>query len=350
MYGRAPQASWSAGPTDVVGLSQGGTGMPAPANRLGIRPLPPPILGRDPALMLALETTRRLAMRNRPVLLQGETGTGKELVARAFHVASPRSAGPFRAVNCAALPAGILEAELFGAAKGAFTGADAPRAGLLEAADGGTLFLDEIGDMPPPLQAALLRVLEDGSVRRLGEVEERRTDFALVAATHRDLGRLVACGSFRQDLLYRLGRVLRLPPLRERPGDVLLLARAFLLEAADGGAPAALDPGAEAWLLGHPFPGNVRELRARVLCAAALAEGGVVRRGDLSGEDEERPREPAGSPVIEILRRGGSLTVGALVRETGVPRRTVQRFVAGLVGEGRLRREGRGPGTTYSIP
>jgi len=328
--------------------------MPAPSpDRLGIRSLPmpgsllPAILGRDPALMRALETTRRLALRECPLLLQGETGTGKELVARAFHHASPRSSGPFRAVNCAALPAGLLEAELFGAARGAFTGADAPRAGLLEAADGGTLFLDEIGDMPAPLQAALLRVLEDGAVRRLGEVEERRTDFALVAATHRDLGRLVAGGAFRQDLLYRLGRVLRLPPLRERPGDVLLLARAFLLEAAAGGPPAALDPGAEAWLLGHPFPGNVRELRARVLAAVALSDDGVVRRGDLAG-DEEAPRGPGGGPLVEALRRGPPLTVGALVRETGIPRRTVQRLLAALVGEGRVRREGRGPGTRYA--
>jgi transcriptional regulator with PAS, ATPase and Fis domain len=306
----------------------------------------PAILGRDPALMRALETARRLASRECPLLLQGETGTGKELVARAFHHASPRAAGPFRAVNCAALPAGLLEAELFGAARGAFTGADAARAGLL-VADGGTLFLDEIGDMPPPLQAALLRVLEDGAVRRLGEVEERRTDFALVAATHRDLGRLVAGGGFRQDLLYRLGRVLRLPPLRERPGDVLLLARAFLLEAADGGPPALLDPGAEAWLLAHPFPGNVRELRARVLAAVALSEGGVVRRPDLAGEEEERGPSADSCPVVEALRRSGPLPVKALLRETGIPRRTLQRTLAVLVAEGRVRREGRGPGTRY---
>ena len=310
-------------------------------------PAPPPILGLDPALHRALETMRRLAMRKCPVLLQGETGTGKELVARAFHEASPRSSGPFRAVNCAALPAGILEAELFGAARGAFTGADVPRARLLESADGGTLFLDEIGDMAPPLQAALLRVLEDGTVRRLGEVEERRTDFSLVAATHRDLGRLVAAGSFRQDLLYRLGRVLRLPPLRERPGDVLLLARAFLAGEADGAPPAALDPGAEAWLLAHPFPGNVRELRARVRAAAALAEGGVVRREDLAGEDAAGP-EPAGrGPIVDACRRAGSLSVGVLALETGIPRRTLLRALSRLVAEGRLRREGRGPDTRY---
>jgi transcriptional regulator with GAF, ATPase, and Fis domain len=340
-----------------------------PGDRLGIRTLPPPgslppaILGRDAAVMRVLDTARRLAARGHPVLLQGETGTGKELVARAVHDASPRAGGPFRAVNCAALPAGLLEAELFGAARGAYTGADAGRPGLLEAAHGGTLFLDEIGDMPPALQAALLRVLEDGVVRRLGAVDEVRVDFGVLAATHRDLGRLVSEGRFRADLLYRLGRVLRLPPLRERRDDVLLLARAFLLEAAGGGRPAILDAEAEAWLLAHPFPGNVRELRWRILAAAALAERGVVRREDLEGDGEgpraarddrllpAGPREGSGSgPILAALRSGAPFTVGALVRETNVPRRTVQRVLAALVRDGGLLREGRGPATRYAVP
>jgi len=339
-----------------------------PGIRPEVRTLPPPgslapaILGRDPAVMRALETARRIAGCGHPVLLRGETGTGKELVARAVHLASPRCRGPFRAVNCAALPAGLLEAELFGAARGAFTGADAPRQGLLEAADGGTLFLDEIGDMPAGLQAALLRVIEDGVVRRLGEVEERRVDFAVVAATHRDLGRLVAEGRFRADLLYRLGRELRLPPLRERGGDVLLLARAFLLEAAGGGPPPALDGGAEAWLLAHPFPGNVRELRWRVLSAAALAEDGVVGRRELDGDGEPAPAAaegplpaaalaggPSAARILEALRRGPPLGAGALVRETGVPRRTLQRALAGLVREGGVLRAGQGPSTRYFL-
>ncbi len=330
-----------------------------PGDRLGIRTLPPPgslvpaILGRDAAVMRALDAARRLAARGHPVLLQGETGTGKELVARAVHDASPRAGGPFRAVNCAALPAGLLEAELFGAARGAYTGADAGRPGLLEAAHGGTLFLDEIGDMPPALQAALLRVLEDGVVRRLGSVDEVRVDFGVLAATHRDLGRLVEEGRFRADLLYRLGRVLRLPPLRERRDDVLLLARAFLAEAAGGGRPAVLDGEAEAWLLAQRFPGNVRELRWRILSAAALSERGVVRREDLAGDGEgpEAARDHTGSgPIFAALRRGAPITVKALVRETNVPRRTVQRVLAGLVRDGGLLREGRGPATRYAVP
>ncbi len=209
--------------------------------------------------------------------------------------------------------------------------------------------------MGPDLQAALLRVLEDGAVRRLGAVEEVRVEFGLVAATHRDLGRLVGEGRFRADLLYRLGRILRIPPLRERPGDVLLLARAFLAEAADGGRPAVLDAGAEAWLLAHPFPGNVRELRCRLLAAAALAEGGVVGRADLEEDGTGPSLEPfpaerggAGS-ILEALRHGPPRTVGALVRETNVPRRTVQRLLASLVRDGGILREGRGPATRYAV-
>jgi transcriptional regulator with GAF, ATPase, and Fis domain len=336
-----------------------------PGNRLEIRTLPmpsslpPAILGADAAVLRVLETARRIAGRGQPVLLQGETGTGKELLARAVHHASPRARGPFRAVNCAALPPGLLEAELFGAARGAFTGADADRRGLVEAAHGGTLFLDEIGDMAPASQAALLRVLEDGLVRRLGDVEERRVEFAVVAATHRDLGRLVGSGAFRADLLYRLGRVLRVPPLRERRGDVLLLARAFLVEAAAGARPAVLDAGAEKWLLAQTFPGNVRELRWRILSAAALAEGGVVGRADLEGDAEERPATAESPPgpleepeslLVAALRRGRPLRAGALCRETGVARRTAQRALARLVREGGIRREGSGARTRYSLP
>ncbi len=317
------------------------------------RTMPPAFLGHDPAALRLLETARRLARSDQPVLLLGETGTGKELVARTLHLASLRAEGPFRALNCASLPAGLLEAEIFGAARGAYTGAAESRGGLLEAAHGGTLFLDEIGDMPPPLQAALLRVLEDGVTRRLGDAAERRVDLRIVAATHRDLGRMAAAGDFRSDLLYRLGRVLRLPPLRERRGDVLLLARAFLLEAAGGRAPAVLDPGAERWLLEHPFPGNVRELKCLVLSAAALSEDGVVRVGDLRGDGEEpgpwtaEAGEPREDLLVAALRRCGPAPTALLVRETGMPRRTVQRLLSGLVRGGGVVRDGRGPATLY---
>ena len=317
----------------------------------------PAFVGTAPAVLRALDAAARLARTEQPLLLTGETGTGKDLVARIVHGASRRSGGPFRAVNCAALPAGLLEAELFGAARGAYTGADADRAGLLEAAHGGTLFLDEVGDMPATLQAALLRVLEDGVTRRLGESEDRRADFRLVAATHLDLDALVAGGRFRADLRYRLGRAVRLPPLRERREDVPLLARAFLEEAAEGRAPAILDAEAEAWLRVHPFPGNVRELRFRVLAAAALAEGGVIGAADLAGDDAaaavETPGEPAESAgrealVLETVRRLARAPVAGIVRATGLPRRTVQRALAGLVRDGGLVREGRGPATRYA--
>jgi len=334
--------------------------LPAPES------MPPAFLGRDPAMLRLLETARRLARCDQPVLLLGETGTGKDLVARTIHHASPRAGGPFRAVNCASLPAGLLDAEIFGAARGAYTGAAEARGGLLEAAHGGTLFLDEIGDMPPSLQAALLRVLEDGVTRRLGETAERRVDLRIVAATHRDLGRMAAAGTFRADLLYRLGRALRLPPLRERPGDVLLLARAFLQEAGGRGAPPILDGEAERILLAHPFPGNVRELRCLVLSAAALSEGGVVRPADLEGEFLQDPsgfgpppagredpeagtEETAGDRLLAALRRHGGATTALLVRESGLARRTVQRRLGLLVLAGGVRRDGRGPATRYAV-
>jgi len=246
----------------------------------------PAFLGRDPRVARALEIVERLAPTGQPVLLLGETGTGKELLARMLHGLSPRAGGPFRALNCASIPPGLLAAEVFGASRGAYTGAVEARGGLLEDADGGTLFLDEVGDMPPPLRAALLRVLEDGLTRRLGETRERRSDFRLLAATNRDLDALVAAGTFRADLRYRLGRAVRVPPLRERREDIPLLAAAFLAEAAGGLRPKRLAAGAGRALLAHPFPGNVRELRAMLLAAHALAPGDEVTAADLDLEEE----------------------------------------------------------------
>jgi transcriptional regulator with PAS, ATPase and Fis domain len=334
-----------------------------PGPGIGLRPppdaAPPAFVTCDPAMLRVLETAARLARSGQPVLLLGETGTGKEVLARVIHHGSPRAAGPFRAVNCAALCPGLLEAELFGAARGAYTGADEARPGLLEAAHGGTLFLDEVGDMPLPLQAALLRVLEDGLTRRLGDTAERRADFRIVAATNRDLAALADGGQFRPDLLWRLGRALRLPALRERPGDVLLLARVFLAEAAGGGVPFLLSEEAEAWLLTQRFPGNVRELRCRVLAGAALSDGGVVRVEDLAGEDGAlaipAAREAVSTDgtrtdrVLAALRRLEPVPVAAIVRETGLPRRTVQRVLSDLVRERGLVRRGKGPATRYMI-
>ena len=321
--------------------------------------LPPPaalrpaFLGEHPSVLRLLDAAERLARSDQPVLLLGETGTGKELLARILHASSARAGGPFRAVNCAALPAGLLEAELFGAARGAYTGADGARPGLVEAADGGTLFLDEVGDMPAAVQAAVLRVLEDGVTRRLGDTRERRAHFRLLAATNRDLDAMVRAGTFRADLRWRLGHVLRLPSLRERRSDVPLLARAVLAEAAAGAAPRALDASAEGALLAHDFPGNVRELRTMLLAAAALADGPAIGAGDLGiGEGcaaAGRVGEEEPGALRAAVARLGEASVARLALEARMRRRTAQRALAEMVRLGVLVREGRGPATRYRV-
>jgi DNA-binding NtrC family response regulator len=199
-----------------------------------------------------------------PVLITGESGTGKELVARALHESGPRARGPFVAVNCASLPSELVESELFGHEKGAFTDAKAAKPGLFEAAHGGVLFLDEVGDMPPDAQAKLLRVLENRAFRRVGSLKEQQTDVWVIAATNRNLAERAAQGTFRSDLMFRLQVLwVDLPSLRERGSDVLMLAEHFLAEAAAryGRPVPALSKEARAALVGHSWPGNVRELR-----------------------------------------------------------------------------------------
>jgi DNA-binding NtrC family response regulator len=218
-----------------------------------------------------------------PILVLGETGTGKELVARACHQAGPRAQAPFMEVNCAALPAHLIEGELFGFEKGAFTDAHARKVGLIEAADGGTLFLDEIGELDLGLQAKLLRVLENLRVRRLGALTDRQVNVRIVAATNRDLDLQVKEGHFRADLMYRLKVFqIQIPPLRERTGDIPVLARHFLAELGNRYArpELAMDDSAVAALVAHDWPGNVRELR-NVLERAVLLQ----RTGSLSGRD-----------------------------------------------------------------
>ena len=219
--------------------------------------------GESPAWHEAKALLPRVAESDLPVLLLGETGTGKELMARAVHALSPRRRRAFVAMNCGATPDSLIESELFGHARGAFTGAIGERPGLFEAADQGTLFLDEIGDASPLLQMKLLRVLQEGEVRRVGDTLLRKVDVRVVAATHRELHHAAESGGFRADLLYRLNAVcLRLPPLRERGGDVLLLARAFLARAARavGADPPELTAALASRLMRHRWPGNVREL------------------------------------------------------------------------------------------
>jgi len=223
------------------------------------------LIGGSPPMRELFAQMARVAKSDAPVLLLGETGTGKELAARAIHDASARATGPFVIVDCAALASTLIEAELFGHARGAFTGALAARAGAFEAASGGTVFLDEIGELSPPMQPKLLRVLESATVKRLGESEHRRVDVRLIAATHRDLRRSVNAGAFREDLYFRIAVLpLLLPPLRARAADIPLLYRHFLR-----GRQTA-EPVAERDLLQMPWLGNVRELRNFVERACAM--------------------------------------------------------------------------------
>jgi transcriptional regulator with GAF, ATPase, and Fis domain len=237
------------------------------------------LLGGSPPMRELFAQMARVAKSDAPVLLLGETGTGKELAARAIHDASARAAGPFVIVDCAALASTLIEAELFGHARGAFTGALAARAGAFEAASGGTVFLDEIGELSPAMQPKLLRVLESATVKRLGESEHRRVDVRLIAATHRDLRRSVNAGAFREDLYFRVAVLpLLLPPLRARPTDIPLLYRHFLR-----GRQTA-EPVAERDLLQMPWLGNVRELRNFVERACAIGAAGFEPRETLEAE------------------------------------------------------------------
>jgi len=242
------------------------------------------LVGEDASMGEVRRLIDRVGPSTLSVLITGETGTGKEVVARALHAASPRADHRLVALNCAAVPPTLLEAELFGYAKGAFTGAIADRAGRIEAANGSTLLLDEIGDMPLAMQAALLRVLQEREVLRLGEIRPRPVDVRLMAATHRDLDAEVAVGRFRGDLLFRLREVtIDLPSLRERGDDVALLARLFLHQAERELSlpPHALFRSAENRLRAHAWPGNVRELRAVMRRAAVMCDGAELTAADL---------------------------------------------------------------------
>jgi transcriptional regulator with PAS, ATPase and Fis domain len=234
------------------------------------------LIGRSPPFQEMLGLVARVGPSEAAVLLLGESGTGKELVARAIHEASARAARPLVVVDCASLPETLFESELFGHEKGAFTGAQTARPGLVEAASGGTLFLDEVGDIPLPMQVKLLRLLESGTYRRVGSTELRRADVRLVSATHRDLDAMVAQGRFREDLYYRLSTFpIALPPLRERGGDIPLLATSLLARVAPARR-LSLATAALARLALHPFPGNVRELRNVLERAALLTDGDVI--------------------------------------------------------------------------
>lgn len=250
------------------------------------------IVARSRAMRRVLERCRRIASVDSTALIRGESGVGKERVARFIHDQSQRTGGPFIAVNCGAIPETLLESELFGHVKGAFSGATSDRIGLFEAANGGTLLLDEIGDVPPALQVRLLRVLQERTVRRLGENRSRPTDVRVLAATHRNLAHEVARGRFREDLTFRL-RVLEveIPPLRERPDDVLPLARVKLLETAArfGRDVRDFSPAVAKRLVAHPWRGNVRELHNVIERAVVFAQSDCMDVSDLQLEAEHAP-------------------------------------------------------------
>ena len=301
--------------------------------------LPPGVVIADPGMVKLFELARRVANSPTTVLILGETGVGKEVVAEQIHRWSTRAKGPFVRLNCASLPETLLESELFGHEKGAFTGADRRKIGYLEAADGGTLFLDEIGELSAATQAKLLRVIETRRVIRVGGTQELGVDVRIVSATHRDLKTFVSEGRFREDLFFRLSAfVLEVPPLRTRPTEILLLAELFLrqLAARQNVPPPAVEPEAQAALARHGWPGNVRELRNAVEHALVLSGGAAIAFEHLpEAVRGVRPGAPASAGMmkgqLEAMERktieealdaeGGNRTRAA--RRLGISRRAL---------------------------
>ncbi|WP_434347794.1 sigma 54-interacting transcriptional regulator [Myxococcus virescens] len=302
--------------------------------RAGVTEDPAGMVARSEAMQRIINLARRVAKVDSTVLVTGESGVGKERIARLIHDESGRAHQAFVAVNCAAVTESLLESELFGHARGAFTGATHDRAGLFEAAHGGTLFLDEVGEVPPSMQAKLLRVLQEREVRRVGENASRKVDVRLVAATNRDLAEEVRQGRFRQDLYYRLRVIeLKIPPLRERRDDVLPLARLLLAEAAErlGRRVSGLSPDAADQLLRYAWPGNVRELSNAVERAVALCEGTRVEREDLPEEVRAAPPSlvPTGNPQrLEDMEKHYILAV--LAQNGGNRARTAEQLDIGV--------------------
>jgi two-component system NtrC family response regulator len=299
------------------------------------------MLGTSPSMEAVFVAVRKVAVTDAPVLVVGESGTGKELVARAVHRLGSRHKGPFVAINCGAIPDNLLESELFGHEKGAFTGAHVQRKGRIETAHGGTLFLDEIGDLPLPLQVKLLRFLQERRIERVGGRQEIPVDVRVVAATNADLRQAMREGRFREDLYYRIGVVvIAMPPLRDRGDDVLLLAAAFLQQSAAESRKRTTGFTREAMeaLLAHPWPGNVRELENRVKRAVVMAESPRIQPADLELEDAPRPegralREVRADLEREAIQRALAKHKGNVTRtaaELGVSRPTLYGLIEKL--------------------
>ncbi|MCU0253434.1 MAG: sigma-54 dependent transcriptional regulator, partial [Acidobacteria bacterium] len=296
------------------------------------------ILGRSPPIQRVRELVARVAGTESTVLITGESGTGKEVVARAIHGASARAGRPLVGINCAAIPAELLESELFGHVKGAFTGADRARPGLLETAEGGTLFLDEIGDMPAAMQAKLLRVLQERTIRRVGGNEEIQVDVRVLCATHRDLELLVQCGDFREDLYYRINVIqIAMPPLRARLDDIPEFVGVFAAKHGQrtGRRVVAAEPAFLEALTGYRWPGNIRELENVVERAVALSTGEVLQRDSLPPEltekgplaPEGRPRLPAAIDLEQYLEEERRrYMVAALDQAGGIQTRAAERL------------------------
>jgi len=314
------------------------------------------IVGTGPSMREVFRHIEKVAATDVTVLIQGETGTGKEMVAQEIHRRSLRAKGPFVAVNCGAVPEGLMESELFGHVKGSFTGAVATRTGRLQAADGGTLFLDEVGEMPPSLQVKLLRALQDRVVVKVGDTRSEPVDIRVIAATNKVLEDEVRRGAFREDLYYRLHVVsIRLPPLRERGDDILVLARWFLQRFSRefGSKARGFVPGAVTALRKFRWPGNIRELENRVKKAVVLANGPLLTADDLDLRPEEfEPAVPLAQALEEYRRRyinevlernGGNRTKTA--KDLDVDPRTVFRHLERMESERSARSSGSGEGT-----
>lgn len=311
---------------------------------------PSGMVARSDGMQRVLDLARRVAKVDSTVIVTGESGVGKERIARLIHDESARGARPFLALNCGAVTETLLESELFGHAKGAFTGAEKDRVGLFEAAEGGTLFLDEVGEVPPAMQVKLLRTLQEKEIRRVGENRPRRVDVRVVAATNRNLAEEVEAGRFRSDLFYRLRVIeLRVPPLRERPEDILPMARVFLSELSRrmGRSVTGFTPAAAEQLLRHEWPGNVRELQNVVEYTVALCPGDRVDVNDLPEELRSAPPrlaltgrvrtldEAEREYVIAVLdRAGGNRTHAAA--QLGIAHSTLLRKLKRYEDRGRV--------------